>query len=471
MASRRTAVGAVAAVLAAVGAAPASAAEEERCGGSKVTISWQDRGVDREIRGTSRRDVIQGGPNAETIFGEGGDDVICGGPGKDSMGGGAGFDELRGESENDTLGLPVHDSDPSLDIVIGGGGRDIADYASARAPIRLSLKSGTVVAEGARRRGGIHGVEAVFGSNGGDHLIGDAQENTLAGLGGNDFIDGLGEDDDLLGGAGIDEISYFSAQEPVELHIGDFAEVGRGRDSKRDRLDGFEIAFGSEFDDELLGSSEREVLHGREGDDVIKGLEENDGLAGEEGDDVLFPGPGDDKVDGGPSDPVTGANEHGDLVSYQGDETTDSPDDNDQQPDILDLNLGPLTVGGLSFPAGASGVGTDLFRDIESARGTRDRTSSLDGSEGPNVLIGGRKFDSLRGFGGNDFLYGLGSGDAIVGGDGDDYLAGGGATGDESSEDGSRGTDLLNGEDGIDTCVDGWSYSNCEAGDQPPSAP
>ncbi len=433
-----------------------------------MTISWEDRGVGDHIRGTGHRDVIQGGPRSEHIEGEGGDDVICGGPGDDLIDGGADADELRGEAERDTFG---GSPDTSTDILIGGGGRDYAIYERVRAALTINLRSGTVVAQGARKRGGIHGVEVVRGSKYDDHLVGDSLENKLAGEGGNDFIDGLGGKDHLDGGPGLDEVSYFSAQDPVELELARFALVGRGEHAERDDLFDFEIAFGSDFDDELTGTSDREVLHGGEGDDVIKGRGDRDGLAGGAGDDVLFPGPGDDKVDGGPNDPVTSAGEHGDLVSYQPDETTDSPDDYDDRPDNLEANLATVYAGPFVFPPGATGVGEDVFGGLESVRGTRDQTSSLSGTEGPNVIIGGRKFDNLEGLGGNDLLYGMGSGDAISGGDGDDYLDGGGAAGDESSEDGSTGTDILYGDDGNDTCVDGWSYNECEAGDPGGSRP
>lgn len=66
-------------------------------------------GADR-LRGTSKDEILYGGPGADILEGRGGEDILCGGAGKDELRGGDDDDLLYGGSSDD--------------ILRGGSGRD-----------------------------------------------------------------------------------------------------------------------------------------------------------------------------------------------------------------------------------------------------------------------------------------------------------------------------------------------------------
>lgn len=219
--------------------------------------------------------------------------------------------------------------------------------------------------------------------------------------------------------------------------------------SPTDALIAIESVVGTHFDDRLLGKSRNNQLTGGGGDDVIKGKGGDDILEGGGGDDTLFPGPGDDDVDGGANNPVTGTGAPGDLVSYKGETVyPETPD--------FEAFLAPDPHFG--DPPYSEGVGVDGFNGIESVRAPdAARTNYLGGNDGPNVIIGGSRFDLIDAAGGNDLLFGLGGNDALNGGDGNDYLDGGSPTGADDA-------DITNGDGGDDTCTGSQDIfqSSCE---------
>lgn len=218
--------------------------------------------------------------------------------------------------------------------------------------------------------------------------------------------------------------------------------------SPTDVLGTIESVVGTRFDDRLLGNRRNNQLTGGGGDDVVKGKGGDDVLVGNGGDDTLFPGPGDDFVDGGANNPVTGTGAPGDLVSYQGD-TID--------PGLLQFEVYLAPDPRFGDPPYSVGVGEDVFDGIESARGAATENNMLLGNDDPNVIIGGSRVDYLDRAGGNDLLFGLEANDSITAGPGDDYLDGGRPGGEDDS-------DLLQGDDGEDTCIGATPLfmSSCE---------
>ena len=77
---------------------------------------------------------IFGGDGNDTIMGGIGDDILQGGEGDDSIEGGMGADFIFGGAGNDTItsGLPGMDSDgdPMGDILSGGDGADVFEFAA-----------------------------------------------------------------------------------------------------------------------------------------------------------------------------------------------------------------------------------------------------------------------------------------------------------------------------------------------------
>ena len=127
-----------------------------------------------------------------------------------------------------------------------------------------------------------------------DILAGDANLNTLDGLGGNDFIFGLGGNDTLTGGPGddfidggdgaLDTVDYSSSTSgvTVDLAAGTASDGFGGTDT----LVGIEAVVGSDFDDTLTGDAGNNVLDGGDGNDTIDGGAGDDTLDGGDGNDI-----------------------------------------------------------------------------------------------------------------------------------------------------------------------------------------
>jgi Ca2+-binding RTX toxin-like protein len=137
---------------------------------------------------TGGDDLLTGSPNADTIFGLGGNDVLLGLGGNDLLDGGSGEDNLD-----------------------GGPGRD-------------KLK-------------GQKGNDVLTGGAGDDVLIGGPGNDKLNGGKGNDTLTGNGGKDSLVGGPGNDTINARDGR-------AEFVKCGSGKDKikadKKDRLSGCE---------------------------------------------------------------------------------------------------------------------------------------------------------------------------------------------------------------------------------------
>lgn len=162
------------------------------------------------LAGGDGDDILEGGADDDEFFGDEGDDTLVGGDGNDYLEGGDGDDVVTGGAGNDILwtsGNGTHDFD-------GGSGQDFIAYGhnngSARSEdISVKLNGGnyaSVFLDGAPVDI-IRNVEHVASGNGQDRLFGDGAVNFLAGLKGNDRLDGGGGNDELQGGVGADVVT------------------------------------------------------------------------------------------------------------------------------------------------------------------------------------------------------------------------------------------------------------------------
>jgi hypothetical protein len=243
-------------------------ASKGTCGGATVTISWRDAGVGTHITGTKRPDVIQGGPDDETIDAGAGNDVICAGGGDDQIGGGPDADRMLGEGGDDTFvpgtGDDIIDGGPNSRVRSEDQPGDLVSYDGAKLDdpcdtpaetdfddpgfpnescsdelnaFLLETRSGPPHSDGAGGRDLFTGVESlrgmrdffnflegnsgpnvlidgikgssVQGHEGNDLLFGRDGPDVLTGDEGDDFLDGGGDEDDagsdlLNGGDGTD---------------------------------------------------------------------------------------------------------------------------------------------------------------------------------------------------------------------------------------------------------------------------
>ncbi len=137
-------------------------------------------------------EVIQGSRFSDSITGDSANNRLYGSDGDDILIGGAGHDLLSG--------------DAGADVLNGGAGQDNVGYVSAKSSITLDL-SNTANNSGDAAGDVYIDVESFQGSNYGDTMIGDSQNNRFYGSNGNDIMSGGGGNDFLSGDAGNDTLT------------------------------------------------------------------------------------------------------------------------------------------------------------------------------------------------------------------------------------------------------------------------
>ncbi|HEV8530327.1 MAG TPA: calcium-binding protein [Methylomirabilota bacterium] len=347
----------------------------------------------------------------------------------------------------------------------------------------------------------------ILGTSGPDVLSGTLSDDALRGGTGNDVLRGAEGPDALYGDEGADTLWGQDGDDVVVGGVGSDQLYGGNGADRLEGGDGDDLLFGEAGDDALLGGAGNDQLGGGAGDDVLRGGDGTDVLTGGPGADLLDGGPGSDSMQGHQGNDVylfgrgsgqDSIQENGDItgasdvirlgagiapsdiaVRREGDHlvlgikgTTDqltvyyafgqfSPA-NEMEAivfadgtvwDLLQVkNIliqgtgGPDTLIGYETPDSISGLGGN---DVISGRGGND---TLDGGPGADRLDGEAGDDSLRGGAGNDQLYGGSDDDALSGEVGDDYLDGG--TGADRL-DGGADNDSMNGGRGPDTYLFG----------------
>ncbi|MBI5898507.1 MAG: hypothetical protein HZB40_04720, partial [Rhodocyclales bacterium] len=399
-------------------------------------------------------DTLWGTTRNETLINEAGDSLLCGeagadtllaGDGDDTLDGGTGNDTLQGEAGNDTyifrkgsgvdrirgwnagdkIWLAANAEDVAFkrnknDLVIGF--TDAVDKlivenyylvtanASPNAGTLITFRDGSTWTAAA--------LEAWFAQpdnvgGGNDILNGNANAETLAGLGGSDQIAGNGGNDVIDGGTGADLL----------LGAADY-------DATTDQLVPVQRANG---DDTYL------VRRG-DGQDTLVDLDSTQNT------DTL-------KLVGITPDELTLSIAD---VRWERTGTTWST-----VADILiDLGLGDSVT--LRQALNQDGAAAGKIERIEFDDGTvwsdaELRAKLLAGSAGADSIQGWGEADRIEGGAGNDSLEGQGGDDLLLGGDGADFLADwignnvlNGGAGDDYLE-GGEGNNLLNGDEGDDT--------------------
>lgn len=201
------------------------------CPADEVATVTAGRGND-VLNGGAGPDQFDGGDGADRMRGFGGNDTIRGGAGNDpDINGGDGSDQLSGDDGDDTIyGGAGNDSedggngddlfggsdaDAGADDIHGGPGTDKLDLDAHATGATITLDDAAddgVPGEGDN----VHSdIENVYGTRGGDTIIGSAAGNvldggfgpdTIRGGAGDDTITGNTEPDALFGEAGNDTL-------------------------------------------------------------------------------------------------------------------------------------------------------------------------------------------------------------------------------------------------------------------------
>ena len=275
--------------------------------------------------------------NIENATGSGFADTLTGNSSANVLSDGAGNDMLSGGAGGDTLD--------------GGIGTDTADYTASASAVTVDLQNATA-SGGDAASDTLTGIENVTGSNtAADIIYGDANANTIDGLGGNDFLEGGAGADVIDGGAGWDTVRYTRSTSGVTVNLA--TNVSTGGHAAGDLLYNIEALVGSNYDDTLIGNANINSLTGGSGNDILDGRDGNDTLAGGIGTDT---------------------------ASYT-------------------AAASGVTV---SLATGtATGQGSDTLTDIENITGSA-YADTLTGNGSANVLAGGAGGDALDGGGGTD---------------------------------------------------------------------
>lgn len=278
-----------------------------------------------KMRGTAFDDTIIGNGGSDFIEANNGDDVLFGGTGDDDLFGGNGNDLIVGDGDNDHLrgsaGADTLSPGSGENFVDGGSGDDVAIFSGDI----LDYKHDCIIDVGLLLSGDIdtvgrhivrnvetlifNGTEFRFSDFENTQIIGTASGNLLAGGGDRDFLAGL-EGDDTIDGQGGDD--FVNAGEDNDLVIGnagdDILDGGDGIDTLsfagtdgaitvdlaanrvsgslgNDTLARFEVVLGGNGNDVLTGDEAANDLSGGSGDDTLQGGAGNDTLTGGGGDD------------------------------------------------------------------------------------------------------------------------------------------------------------------------------------------
>ena len=468
-------------------------ADNDYVDGQQGSDEIDGSGGEDTLLGDKGNDKIDGGPDNDLIEGGAGDEpILDGGGGTDSIFGGAGTDNVDGgDGDGDIVR-----GDAGTDTLSGGGGsQDIVSYASAtRSGVIVSLQSNKAKGDG---HDGLSGFEDVVGSPQGDTLVGDGSPNRLDGGVGDDTLDSGGGGGEAFGGPGSDNCDGFAVESSCGPEIGpppgtasvilnqgldesslivqggpsgdelrvatgpggwtifSGAEVYAGDGCAASPSDSHVVncpgdpdlalivVTGNDGGDTLVAdpsipANAKVRINGNAGSDTVVGGPENDVLeAGENyngpdngndtligngGNDVLYSDPGGDNLNAGPGEDLLVSSvptcQGHNYDGGSGDDTVSYARSND--------NL-RIELGGTGGPAGCGNPDRIL-----------PNNESLEGSDGPDVLIGDGGDNSMMGHLGADVFLGKGGDDFIdaIDGQRDKQIVCGGGGGDEVVKDG-----------------------------------
>ncbi|WP_109796442.1 calcium-binding protein, partial [Minwuia thermotolerans] len=267
------------------------------------------------IEGSEFGDALTGGDSNDSFRGRGGADTIDGGAGSDEIdynnagattgvnvdlnagtaSDGTGsidvisnVERARGGAFGDTLTGDVNDNRfrgmDGADSMVGGDGFDTVDYfgdagdTNGQSGVTVNLTTERAT-DGFGNTDTIQGFEAVFGTDFGDTITGDANANVLVGGDGTDFFFATAGNDTIHGGTDFlngfeqfdDRLSFqnHGLNVTVDLAAGT-ASDGLGSNYV---ISGIERVIGSSGDDTLIGggNNNNETFFGGDGADFIDG--------------------------------------------------------------------------------------------------------------------------------------------------------------------------------------------------------
>jgi Ca2+-binding RTX toxin-like protein len=421
------------------------------------------------LTGGSGTDQLFGQAGADTLNGGAGNDLLFGGDGKDILTGGPGDDQVFGQGGNDIMiwnpgdGSDTFEGGDGSDIALVNGGNGAETYTITAngtrvrldrvTPAPFTLDIGTTESLVLHAGGGDDvitagnglsslisltldggdGNDTITGGDGADQLIGGAGNDLVIGGRGNDTASlGDGDDtfvwnpgdgsDNVFGGAGFDTLDFNGANVAENINImANTAGFTLTRDVGNVTM---RVSHVEKVNLTTRGGADRVTV----GDLTATGLTEVDvDLSGAGGGSPLGDGAADNVT-------VTGTGKN-DVISITGVGTAVS---------VTGL---PATV------------------NINGAEGANDRLTVIGGAGNDTINAGtlpaGIIGLTIDGGTGNDTITGSQGADTLIGGDGDDSVIGGrgddvallGIGNDTFTWNPGDGSDIVEGQDGLDTLL------------------
>jgi VCBS repeat-containing protein len=450
-------------------------------------------GGDDTVSGGDGDDILSGSAGADNLYGEDGNDTLAGGIGADTLVGnngndtyvfnrGDGQDLIYNNDESYDAGSGQYVYGAGMDVVRLGAGITTDDVILRRSGDDLILYlDGTTGTDqlriyshfsGGSASSDFYAIDEIRfadgtvwdvaeienrtqrATEGDDELYGNANANTIDGLGGHDAVYGRGGDDTLIGGAGNDSLSGEQGNDSLS--------GGYGTDT----------LYGGEGNDNLSGGLETDYLYGGDGNDVLNGDKGDDNLFGNAGNDtfVFNRGDGHDIVYSYDESYDTNLNQYVygagmDVIQLGADITPNDVILRRSGDDLyIYLNEVSSTADSIRVYQHFSTDSTAGYYQIDEIR-FADNTvwniseieaRALLATEGDDVLYGNDNANLIDGLGGNDSIEGRAGDDTLIGGSGNDELYGEQGNDSLSGGDGTdylyggEGNDVLNGDKGDD---------------------
>lgn len=318
----------------------------------------------------------------------------------------------------------------------------------------------------------------------GINLVGNSANNTLVGTNFDDFLDGAGGADRMVGRGGNDFYFVDNAEDVVDERGGYSTDIDWVFTSVNVNLQqsgrflgeienivllgtaNISVIFANQLDNLIYGNSGNNSLSGAAGNDTIFGNDGTDTLTGGFGDDTLDGGSGDDNYDyrtlsstplGLGTDTITDGQGNDDIYILRFSEIGGAL----RSGTNLQLSLTQATVNIMGHYANGGTVERLWAQREEPGQNTYNIATGSNGTNAADLMAGTNFNDTLSAGRGDDLVFANGGDDTIYGGSGHDIIHGGKGN-DRLFGDGDA--DTVYGGFGEDTLVGGEGFDRLEGG-------
>ncbi|PWJ10685.1 hypothetical protein [Jannaschia seohaensis] len=385
------------------------------------------------VIGTAQADLINGSTLANLLDGGDGDDTLAGLDGDDTIVDGGGSDSVLAGDGNDTI-VHVADAlpddfvpaDPSFFLASfdqydgGAGDADVLDLSGAVGGLVATInftgtsflltdpgldinpneepdENGLTRVDFLQGLATFTGIEQIIGSDFGDFLNGNDEDNNISGGRGDDTVSGGVGLDTLDGGTGFDILAITGGTQREDgTRGGAFVDLTAGvlidGDGNVETATNFEGVEGGSSDDTVLGSAGQDTMNGGRGADLLIG------------------GDGVDLLDLSRSDFANGqiGDTSGEFDPRRGEGAIV----------FLDARLAEGRLPDGVEPPESGGLVRDTFDGLDRVL----EFENVRGSRFNDVIVGDGNRNVLEGRAGNDTLEGGGGRDILLGGAGADVF-------------------------------------------------